>query len=86
MKNIWDFIKRTWWLVIILFIIPICVIAVFAIKEYVMHEIDLLASDWASMFSSAFSYWGTILLGTLAFWQNDRVMRIEERNLDIQER
>lgn len=86
MKNLWDFIKRTWLLFIILFVAPICVIAVFAIKEYVMHDIDLSASDWSAMLSSLFTYWGTILLGMLAFWQNDRVMHLEERNLDIRER
>lgn len=85
MRNFFDFIRRTWLLFLLLFIAPVIVIALFAIKEYVFHSIDLSAGEWADLMGSVFSYWGTILLGTLAFWQNDRIMQLEERNAEIQE-
>ena len=85
MKNLFDFLRRTWLLFFLLFIAPVIVIAVFAIKEYILHNIDLSAGEWANLLGCLFSYWGTILLGTLAFWQNDRVMKLEERNSEIQE-
>lgn len=85
MRNFFDFIRRTWLLFLLLFIAPVIVIAIFAIKEYVFHSIDLSAGEWANLMGCVFSYWGTILLGTLAFWQNDRIMQLEERNAEIQE-
>lgn len=85
MKNIFEIIKKTWLLFILLFIAPIIVVAVFMIKEYILFNIDLSAGEWSALLGSVFSYWGTIILGTLAFWQNDRIMRLEERNAEIQE-
>ncbi len=85
MKYFFDFIKRTWLLFLLLFIAPVIVVALFAIKEYVFHSIDLSAGEWVNLMGCVFSYWGTILLGTLAFWQNDRIMQLEERNAEIQE-
>lgn len=84
-RNLFDFIKRTWLLFFILFIAPIIVITIFAVREYVIHSIDLTAGEWANSMGCVFTYWGTILLGALAFWQNDRIMRLEERNAEIQE-
>lgn len=69
----------------ILFIISIIVIGVFAIKEYIFYDIDLSAGEWASLVGTLTSYLGTIFLGMIAFWQNDRIMKIEERNAEIQE-
>lgn len=86
MKRFLNFVKKTWWLSGLLFIAPIVIIVVFYTKEYILHEIDLSAGDWAGLLGSVFTYWGTILLGMIAFWQNDRVMRLEERNMDIKER
>lgn len=85
MRNFFNFIRRTWMLFLLLFTAPVIVIVLFAIKEYVFHSIDLSAGEWANLMGCAFSYWGTILLGTLAFWQNDRIMQLEERNAEIQE-
>lgn len=84
-KSLFNFLKKTWGLFLILFIAPVIVVSVFAIKEYVFHEIDLSAGEWSNLMGSIFSYWGTVLLGTLAFWQNDRILQLEERNLEIQE-
>lgn len=79
MNNVFKFIKKTWWLFLLLFLAPIAVIAVFAFREYIFHQIDMLAGDWASLWGAAFSYWGTVILGTLAFWQNAQV----QENNDI---
>lgn len=73
MDNVFQFIKKTWWLFLILFLAPIAVIVVFAIKEYALNQIDLSAGDWAGLWGAAFAYWGTVILGTLAFWQNTQV-------------
>lgn len=73
MSKVFKFIKKTWWLFLILFLAPIAVIAVFAVKEYALNQIDLSAGDWAGLWGSAFAYWGTVILGTLAFWQNTQV-------------
>lgn len=73
MDNVFQFIKKTWWLFLILFLAPIVVIAVFALKEYVLNQIDLSAGDWAGLWGAAFAYWGTVILGILAFWQNTQV-------------
>lgn len=73
MNNVFKFIKKTWWLFLILFLAPIAVIVVFAVKEFVLNQIDLTAGDWAGLWGSAFAYWGTVILGTLAFWQNTQV-------------
>lgn len=82
MKSIMKFIKKTWWLFLSLFLAPIGVITVFAILEYGFHRIDMSAGEWAELLGGAFGYWGTVVLGTLAFWQNDRVQ--ENNNLLIE--
>ena len=46
MNSVFQFIKKTWWLFLILFLAPITVIAVFAVKEYALNQIDLSAGDW----------------------------------------
>lgn len=72
MNNVFQFIKKLG-VFLILFLAPIAVIAVFAVKEYALEQIDLSAGDWAGLWGSAFVYWGTVILGTLAFWQNTQV-------------
>lgn len=72
MNNVFQFIKKLS-VFLILFLAPIAVIAVFAVKEYALEQIDLSAGDWAGLWGSAFVYWGTVILGTLAFWQNTQV-------------
>lgn len=67
------FIKRTWWLLILLFSPPLLVIGCFAILEYGYHRIDMSAGEWSSLLAGAFGYWGTVILGVLAFWQNEQV-------------
>ena len=67
MNNVFQFIKKLG-VFLILFLAPIAVIAVFAVKEYALEQIDLSAGDWAGLWGSAFVYWGTVILGTLAFW------------------
>lgn len=86
MKNLWHFLKKIWWLLLTLFIAPLIVIFTFSVKEYLIHDIDLSAGEWANLFGSVFSYWGTVLLGILAFWQNERIVDLEERNMKIKER
>lgn len=75
MNKVFKFIKKTWWLFLILFLAPITVIAIFAVKEYALNQIDLSAGAWAGLWGSAFAYWGTVILGTLAFWQNTQVQQ-----------
>lgn len=84
MKSIFEFIKRTWWLFILLFCAPIIVILVFAIAEFLMHRINLTAGEWATLLGSAFSYWGTVILGTLAFWQNDQIQENNNTLMDYE--
>lgn len=72
MKDLIRFIKSTWWLFLVLFTAPFIVISVFAILEYLFHRIDLSAGDWASLLGNMFIYWGTVILGIIAFWQNER--------------
>lgn len=85
MKKVFDLLKKSGLFMGILFIVPIIVIGVFTIKEYIFHDIDLSAGEWASLVGTLTSYLGTIFLGMLAFWQNDRLMKIEEKNAEIQE-
>lgn len=73
MKRFIDFIRSTWWLFLILFLAPIIVIALFACMEFIWHQINMEAGNWATLFGSAFGYWGTVILGTLAFWQNNQI-------------
>lgn len=77
MKKLFEFIKNTWWLFLLLFLAPFAVISVFAVKEYILHEIDMSAGEWAGLWGSAFGYWGTVVLGILAFWQN---IQVQENN------
>lgn len=79
MHEFWKFIKRTWWLFLILFFAPIIIILIFFIDEYVLHNIDMSAGEWANLLGSTFGYWGTVLLGVLAFWQNERATLINEK-------
>lgn len=85
MNKFIEFIKKNGILLVILFSAPVIVILVFTIKEYILNTINLSAGDWANLLGALFSYWGTVLLGVLAFWQNDRLVILEERNLEIQE-
>lgn len=73
MKNFWDFLKKTWVLMLVLFSPPVIVICVFAYQEYCMGRIDMSAGEWSSLLAGAFGYWGTVILGVLAFWQNSQV-------------
>ena len=43
------------------------------------------AGEWANLLGATFGYWGTILLGTLAFWQNENSNEISKRLLDLDE-
>lgn len=79
MNDFWKFIRRTWWLFFLLFIAPLIIIFVFFIDEYILHRIDMSAGEWANLLSATFGYWGTVLLGVLAFWQNERTSLINER-------
>ena len=88
MKKFFSFLKKTWWLLAILFSPPIIVIAVFAFGEYCHHAINMSAGEWSSLLSGAFGYWGTVILGVLAFWQNqqsqennDVLMRYEQSRM-----
>lgn len=73
MKRFSNFFKFTWWLFIILFLAPIIIVAVFANLQFCWRIIDLEAGDWSSLFGSVIGYWGTVILGTLAFWQNHQI-------------
>jgi hypothetical protein len=79
MHDFWEFIKRTWWLFLILFFAPIIIIFIFFIDEYVLHHIDMSAGEWANLLGATFGYWGTVLLGVLAFWQNERTALVNEK-------
>ena len=85
MKDFLKFIKKTWWLFLILFFAPIVVISIFAYQEYILGRIDLNAGEWASLFGASFGFWGTALLGSLAFWQNERVTQLNERLSHVKE-
>ena len=73
MKKFFDFLKKTWILLFILFSPPVIVIYVFAYQEYFIGRIDMSAGEWSSLLAGAFGYWGTVILGVLAFWQNSQV-------------
>lgn len=79
MKNFLKFIKKTWWIILILFLAPFIVLSVFAFMDFALHQIDMKAGDWANLLGAAFGYWGTVILGILSFWQNQQV----QENNDI---
>lgn len=79
MNDLFKFLKKTWWLFFLLFIAPIIVVSVFAVLEFLLNRIDMSSGEWATLLGSAFGYWGTVILGTLAFWQNDKI----QENNDI---
>ncbi len=85
MRNFFNFIRRNWLLFLLLFIAPIIVIVLFAIAEHAFHSINLTVGEWTNIIECVFSYLGTVLLGALAFLQNDRIVQLEERNAEIQE-
>lgn len=73
MKKFTTFLKKTWWLFLILFMAPLVVIFLFVVLEYVCKQVDLSAGEWSQLLGSAFGYWGTVILGTITFWQNDQL-------------
>ena len=73
MKKFLVFLKKTWLLMIVLFSPPVMVIFVFGYQEYFLDRIDMSAGEWASLLAGTFSYWGTVILGVLSFWQNSQV-------------
>lgn len=79
MKKIIKFIKKAWWIILILFLAPFIVLTVFAVMEFVLHQINMNAGEWANLLGAAFGYWGTVILGILSFWQNQQV----QENNDI---
>ena len=70
--------------IIILAIVPIVTITVFAVMEYGLHRIDMHAGEWASFIGAILGYIGTVLLGILAFWQNEKVGKINNELLNLQ--
>jgi len=44
----------------------------------------LSAGEWTGLLGAAFGYWGTILLGVLAFWQNEKANHINENLLSME--
>ncbi len=79
MKSFLHFLRKTWFLFLLLFLAPIIVVIGFYIFEYVLHKIDMSAGEWSALLGSVFGYWGTVLLGVLAFYQNEKV----QENNDI---
>lgn len=65
-----EFIKKYWWIVLIIVLIPVVVFVAFAIMEFVLHRIDLKAGEWAAFIGAILGYISTAFLGTLALWQN----------------
>lgn len=72
-------------LLILLILLPVAVFLIFAIGEYWLHFFDLKASDWAAFFAALLSYIGTTSLAYVAYLQNDRLMKLEERDAEIKE-
>jgi hypothetical protein len=70
--------------IIILAIVPIIAITVFAVMEYGLHRIDMRAGEWASFIGAILGYIGTVLLGILVFWQNEKVGKINNDLLKLQ--
>lgn len=71
------FLKETKKLLLILFCVPILVLAFFAFNEYCLGK-PMYTGDWAQLWGTAFAYWGTVILGTLAFWQNNQLQKSNE--------
>lgn len=84
MKQYLQFLKETWGLFLALFIAPLAVVLIFAIGEYALHVIDLKAGEWAALFGAIFGYWGTVILGSLAFWQNQKSNKTNTDLLELQ--
>lgn len=84
-KDFTKFLKDSWYLFIVLFLAPIIVITTFVILEYIQKKIDMSAGEWASLLSGCFTYWGTVILGAIAVWQNKKVMFLNQRVLEMEE-
>lgn len=72
------FLRETKKLLLILFCVPILVLAFFALNEYCFGK-PMNTGDWAQLWGTAFAYWGTVILGTLAFWQNNQLQKSNEK-------
>lgn len=79
-----DFVKKYKLFIIILALIPIITILVFAILEYALHKIDMKAAEWAAFIGTILGYLGTVFLGILALWQNEKANYINQQISDSQ--
>jgi hypothetical protein len=77
-----EFLKKYKWVLFILFFIPIITVSVFGFMEFCFKKIDLKAGEWAEFIGAILGYIGTVLLGTFAFWQNEKIKEQAQKEND----
>lgn len=80
-----DFLKKYKWYIVILALIPVITISTFAILEYGFHKIDIKVGEWASFIGAILGYIGTVLLGLLALWQNEKANSLNREMQKLQQ-
>ncbi|MDR0914033.1 MAG: hypothetical protein LBM65_02545 [Oscillospiraceae bacterium] len=74
--------KRT---LIPLFLIPVILIAVYVFLGIVVKDLKNIGG-WAEMLGGLLAYIGTVILGLLAFWQNERAIEMNKYANEMNER
>lgn len=73
------FIKKYWWLLVILFIFPIIGLCIIA------NKITTLNQTWISLICAALTYFGTVILAFVTLIQNDKITEFSEKDAAIEE-
>ncbi|WP_407312480.1 hypothetical protein [Desulfosporosinus sp. SB140] len=79
-----NFIRRYWWIILILLLIPLAAIAGFLIAKYCFNK-ALTSKELFGLIGTILGYVGTIFLGLLALWQNERANDLNGRLLKLEE-
>lgn len=82
--------KKYWFWMIIIFVVVIVIIAPFIINESYKTRrgyITLLgADDVLSYFGATLSFVGTVALGTLTFWQNEKLRELNNKLFNLEQK
>lgn len=80
MERVRDFVKEHICITVILFGAPLVILVIFLLRQ------PLTDSEWVTLTGGLLSYYGTVILAIVTVMQNDSLLKMEKRTLEIEKR
>lgn len=74
-----EFAWKYKWLIILLIALPIFPVLVFTVGDWAFHIINIKVEDLIGYSAASLGYFGTVFLGILAFWQNEKLNNLNNK-------